>query len=153
MSSSSRKQPSTRPLCVAIGIGEAAHDIDHAAGEIDFGLEFGVLAGERALDSGRGGGGEIAIRLAEPRLRRPRARAGPRLDGGVDEMANQIDVEIRDDPRQAVGHHVEHLRVAQEARRALHAEAMERQLGLVHRRRHPAGDPRESPYLRGDPDD
>ncbi len=37
-------------VLVAVGIGEAAHDVDHAAGEIDFGLEFGVVAGERALD-------------------------------------------------------------------------------------------------------
>ena len=37
---------------VVVGIGEAAHDVDHAAGEIDRRLEFGVRPGERALDVG-----------------------------------------------------------------------------------------------------
>ncbi len=116
------------PGRVLVGIGEAAHDVDRAAREMGGKLELGVLAGERALEPGFGVLGKIAGDLADLLVevsRRPRARPG--FDGLVDEMADEIDVEIRDHARQAVRHDIEHLRVAQKPRRALEPHAVERE--------------------------
>ena len=88
------------PGLVAVGIGEAAHDIDHAAGEIDSGLELGVGPGERTLDARPGGDAEAAVRLAEFAIEEGGgARAGPSLDRRVDEMANQIGIVIGNNTR------------------------------------------------------
>jgi len=116
---------------ILVRIGEAAHDIDHSAREMGGYFELGVFAGERALQPRSGAERKIRRGLADPLVEiGGRPGAGPRLDRFVDEMADVIDVEIGDHARQAVGHDVEHLRVAQEARGALEAHAMERESGL-----------------------
>ncbi len=98
---------------VAVGIGEPAHDVDHAAGEIDRRLEFGVRAGQRPFDGGARPGGELPLDFAQASAEiGRRTRPGPRLDRRIDEMTNKINVIIGDDAGQSVGHDVEHLRVA-----------------------------------------
>ena len=50
---------------VGVGVGEAAHDVDHAAGEIDRRLEFGVRPRQRAFDGGARARREIPLDFAE----------------------------------------------------------------------------------------
>ncbi len=134
---------------VVVGISEAAHDVDHAAGEIDRRFEFGVRPGEGALDVRARSGGELPPDVAEASVEiGGGARPGPRLDRRIDEMTNKINVVIGDNPGKAVGHDVEHLRVAQEARGALHAEAMKWRLRLVHPARFPSVIRHQTLHLR-----
>ena len=130
-----QKQEATEnaPVGVVVGISEAAHDVDHAAGEIDRSFEFGVRPGERALDVGARPGGELPADVAETPVEiGGGARPGPRLDRRVDEMTNEINVIIGDNPGESVRQDIEHLRIAHKMRGALLAEAMKWRLRLVH---------------------